>query len=84
MFFTPRENLHYGMNLPGIYRLNALLNLHHQEDSVKDPFLVAVLIAMAQKKRRRVPKPEPRSLSIGVGLTYLFLLCRPHVFPFHC
>ncbi|KAH6649551.1 hypothetical protein F5144DRAFT_588242 [Chaetomium tenue] len=67
IFFSPPRNLRYGMNLPGMYRSNALSNLHYQEDPLKDPFLVAVLIALAQEKRRRAPKPEPRSSSFREG-----------------
>ncbi|EAQ92119.1 predicted protein [Chaetomium globosum CBS 148.51] len=66
-FISPPSHSRYGMNLPGISRLHRHLNHHRQKDPLKDPFLVAVLIAFAQEKRRRAPKPEPPSSSFRVG-----------------
>ncbi len=66
LLFRPVEN-HRHMDIPGLYRLHTLLKLHKPTDPEKDPFLVALVIALAQKKRRHAPQPEPPSSSFAVG-----------------
>ena len=72
LFYPPENRLHC-MDLPGLYRLHTLLKLYTPPDPQKDPFLVAVVIALAQKERRHAPQSEPHSSSFTVS-HFLFRL----------
>lgn len=56
------------MDLPGVHRLLALLKRHTPADLQKDPYLVALVIALAQQERRCAAQPLPPSSRFTVGL----------------
>jgi hypothetical protein len=64
------------MDLPGLYRLHTLLKLYTPPNPHKDPFLVALVIALAQNERRHAPQPESHPVSFTVGrlLFHRFLI----------
>ncbi len=71
--FKPPPNRHY-TDWPGLWRAG-LLSLHHTpKEPEKDPFLVALVIALAQKERRNAAQPLPSNSSFTVGpFPYVFL-----------
>ena len=64
--FKPPPNLRY-TDWPGLWRAG-LLNLRYTpKEPEKDPFLVALIIALAQKERQNAVQPLPSDSSFTVG-----------------
>ncbi|KAH6615989.1 hypothetical protein B0J18DRAFT_293911 [Chaetomium sp. MPI-SDFR-AT-0129] len=70
--FFHHRNTNRGTDPPATYHAGMLMRLHdrHSPEARRDPFLVALLIAMAQKQRRETPKRKPRSLDFEVCLLF--------------
>lgn len=79
LFYPPENRLHV-MDLPGLYSLHTLLKLYTPPDPNRDPFLVAIIIALAQEERRHAPQPKshPASFTVGRRLFRLFLAVPSH------
>lgn len=81
--FRPRENS-LGMDLPGLNRCHTLLKRYTPVDPQKDPYIVALVIALAQKERRHRAQPLPPSSSFTVRLlisSFLPLRTIPLYYP---
>lgn len=68
LYFRPRENLR-NTDWVGFRRSHTLVKLHTPKDPQKDPYLVALVIALAQKDRRHAAQPLPPDSSFTVGPT---------------
>ena len=66
LYFRPRQDLSH-TDWVGVRRSYTLEKLHTPEDPQKDPFLVALIIALAQNDRRHAAQPLPRDSSFTVG-----------------
>ncbi|KAK4158064.1 hypothetical protein C8A00DRAFT_11118 [Chaetomidium leptoderma] len=80
--FRPPKNRRGYMDLPGLYRLETLLKRHTPADRRKDPYLVALVIALAQQERRCTTAPPPPPPSFTVGL-FLSPFLPPRIIQFH-
>lgn len=71
--FKPLPNRHY-TDWPGLWRAGLLSLRHTPKEPEKDPFLVALVIALAQKEHRNAAQLRPSDLSFTVGsFPYVFL-----------
>ncbi|KAK3292891.1 uncharacterized protein B0H64DRAFT_202874 [Chaetomium fimeti] len=66
-YFSPSENPRH-MDWAGLRRADTLIKLHTPKDPQKDPFVVALVIAVAQGERRHAPQPLPPDSSFTLGL----------------
>ena len=66
LHFRPPENLRH-TDWEGLRRSHTLVELHTPEDPQKDPFLVALVIALAQNDRRHAAQPLPPDSSFTVS-----------------
>ncbi|KAK3364140.1 hypothetical protein B0T25DRAFT_58895 [Lasiosphaeria hispida] len=64
--FKPPPNRHY-TDWPGLWRAGLLSLRHTPKEPEKDPFLVALIIALAQQERRYAAQPLPSDSSFTVG-----------------
>ncbi|KAK3906523.1 hypothetical protein C8A05DRAFT_11726 [Staphylotrichum tortipilum] len=67
LYFRPPGNLRH-TDWEGLRRSHTLVKLHTPKDPQKDPFLVALVIALAQEDRRHAAQPLPLDSSFVVGL----------------
>jgi hypothetical protein len=67
LHFRPPGNLCH-TDWEGLRRSHTLVKLHTPKDPQKDPFLVALVIALAQKDRRHVAQPLPPDSSFTVRI----------------
>ncbi|KAH6628835.1 hypothetical protein F5144DRAFT_580283 [Chaetomium tenue] len=65
LYFRPPANPRH-TDWEGFRRVYTLLKLHTPKDTQKDPFLVALVIALAQKARRHAIQPLPPNSSFPV------------------
>ena len=66
--FKPPLNRLHRTDRPGLWRARILSRRHAPKKAEKDPFLVALAIALAQD-RRRAAQPLPSDSSFTVGLS---------------
>ncbi len=77
LHFRPPGNLRH-TDWVGLRRSYTLVKLHTPEDPQKDPFLVALVIALAQNDRRHAAQPLPPDSSFTVCLFHHFFLHQNH------
>lgn len=76
LHFRPPGNLCH-TDWEGLRRSHTLLKLHTPKDPQKDPFLVALVIALAQKDRQHIAQPVPPDSSFTVGFFLHFFESKP-------
>ncbi|KAH6630548.1 hypothetical protein B0J18DRAFT_421475 [Chaetomium sp. MPI-SDFR-AT-0129] len=67
--FSPPENLRH-MDWVGLRRSYTLVKLHTPKDPQKDPFLVALVIALAQNDRRHAAQPLPPDSTFTIRILF--------------